>query len=918
MTIVAKYAGRCRTCQAHFKVGAAITYLDGKVIQCPSCTPAPVASKASASNPSGPSASVSFPILTPKVDPNFCYVHPQPVASVPATTVVLDEHQAKVVAWSTGVALVAAAAGSGKSFCAVERVARLITDGALPENVLTLVFNREAAVDFRARLRTRLGDTLASRVTAQTFHAWAYALLRTWFRGDPRVAEGHLVGQDDGPSPARLAGVALKATGLSGEWQGYVAASSVIREDLIDIDQPDAADKVKHLACSGGSLASAQALVAFARAYQKAKNDVQAIDFGDMLYFVCSEMRQATPRAEALKTTYAHVQVDEGQDCSAARLYIAQHLAAGAKSLMVIGDLRQNIYSGFAGARPDLFRGLLGAPTNATLLVLPVNRRSTAAIVKLGNRIAEGHDWNLGGDCSPRHDAPAGAPVELWRYDTEGEQATAVADDIAAQIAHGLPLVDAQGRPNFACLNRTRAAAAWLEAALLARKLPVRVLGSHGGVWSTSTGRDILAYLRAAEGIVDEDLTRVANKPLRYLKRTTVTQVVSKASATFPLVVALRAARDRGALRLADDIEELSACKWAERCETIAAYLLLDLKERAAEAGEGAEAAANPDEDKVAAYKALTEAAKIAGSIEAIEAQIEAVKKIKDDAPAVVIATGHAAKGKEWTRVYVCNATEGVLPHAKNADVEAERRLWFVMVTRAKQSLVVSTSGAPSEFVEELWLDGGGRGSKDKAPMDPQVMLAARDALARAAEAVEQAQLAAGLGASTTPAAAVPAVVAPPPITTPPPSSIFARLQRARRHAEENTDDSQAAIAHGAGSRYVEVEAQEMMDLVDTMHGAEAPIDASRRYGQLVFDIPVDRMHVIRVFSSIPVDDSTARDLGEDSIKVSLLAIVDGQETPKMKKQPYCARTRGWRKALVNRIEQAAQAWAALVGQEVR
>lgn len=392
--------------------------------ECPAVAPAPVASKP----------------RDPETAALFAAAPPTPVASVPKATVTLDAHQMAVVNHRKGEAIVAAAAGSGKTTVLVERTAALIESGVAPELVLTLVYNRSAADGLKKRLATRLGDSVANRCKAFTFHSFCYGLLKTWNPGDARLRSDRILGLPEGPRPAALVGALLKELDLQGEWKDWVSAADMVREALIDLDAPNAAVLIASLKCAG-SEAVAREVLRFTRAFQAAKLERNCIDFTDMLYIVAMEVREGkTLRSKALAGTFKHVQIDEAQDSNPARWMLALHLASGAESLVSVGDLRQSIY-GFTGARPDLFRARIEASPATTvavpavMLTLPVNRRSTGAVVAYGNKIAEGRDWNLGGACSAAPGREAGAAVAVWNTSSASEEASQIADDILSRLA---------------------------------------------------------------------------------------------------------------------------------------------------------------------------------------------------------------------------------------------------------------------------------------------------------------------------------------------------------------------------------------------------------------------------------------------------------------------------------------------------
>ncbi|MDO8688649.1 MAG: ATP-dependent helicase [Dehalococcoidia bacterium] len=639
-------------------------------------------------------------------------VVPVAVKNVPKRSLTLDAHQEAVVNWRHGTALVAAAAGSGKSLTLLERTAALIQEGVLPEQIITLVYNRAAGESLRAKLIVRLGSTTAARCNAVTFHAYCYGLLKEWFPSDPKLQTGRLLGMPNSPSAAPLAFSALREVGIeAGDWKPYVAASEQIREALIDdIDVGAAVDQIAEMAISGGSQVTAKRLFSFMMEYQKIKRERRVMDFADMLYSVGFAIRRGldgtdvddVKRAEALAKRFLHVQVDELQDVNPARIYIAEHLGSKAQSLMGVCDLRQSIF-GFTGSQPQLVRDLLDR--GATLLALPVNRRSTKAIVEAGNAICAGRDWNLGGACLPKPDAEEGEPVQVvWNEDPFTE-CMWIADELTARL-ESVKLTDSTGAANYAVICRTNAKCAEVEAILQSKKIPARTMGLSGGIWTSFPGREILAYLRAAAGEVHEDLILVANKPRRFMKKDEATKILEVASRTGkPLLSVLRETPGKAVAELCSDLFDLSReLSWDRRVQQVLTLLNRNLEESKASKMESTlTATVNPDDDKGAFYSTLAEIAIKAGSIAEIEKMIEAAQKVKKNDPAVEIITAHSSKGLQWHTVIIRGAHSEGFPHKKATDTEEERRLFYVAVTRAKKVCLVSIGGAePSPFLASL------------------------------------------------------------------------------------------------------------------------------------------------------------------------------------------------------------------------
>lgn len=610
-----------------------------------------------------------------------------------------DPYQQAVIEWRSGWAVVSAAAGSGKSFSLVERTATLLHSGEIPESICLLAFNADAARLLRDRLKHRVGPA-ANRLEIRTFHAWCYALLRSWYPEDPRFWPGHILGGSDGPNPYKI------AAPICSELDIPVGLGLRTAEKVAEGLHPLTIDGVMDAMKWDTANDKAVAAYKFLHKWKKAKQDHALVDFGDMLSEVALAIQNHPDNGavQALRILYHHVMVDECQDSSLPRAVISRWLGQGAASLVCVGDPCQSIAS-HAGARLDLFLELATAP-GVTVLPLPINRRSAQRIVKASNEVARNQPWNLSGDTLPRAGAPVGEAVQVWDTQDVRDEAARVITDIQRRVTHGLPL-EVDRKPSYACLLRTNAMLVDLESAFVARGIPVRIAGAPAGVWGTNVGSDFLAYLEGIEGVASFGILSVANRPKRFAKKSDVGAVVEQAVAREKageapnLLRALQTHASKGVQRLGRDLETASNLSWERRCRQVARWL-------ADEATDDEE----PDEDRQGALEALSRVAQQLGSLAAIYNHKREASRGQRE-PAVLLSTIHRAKGQEYPVVYGCGVRVDALPHKRcsgEEEVEEERRLLYVLVTRARDALIISSGGTPSRFLRELeWVEDPNR-----------------------------------------------------------------------------------------------------------------------------------------------------------------------------------------------------------------
>lgn len=290
-----------------------------------------------------PRTAVSIPPPPPMGTPNGA----QPVVGVRVPEIVLDEYQEAVAQWRRGWAVVAAAAGSGKSTSVLVRTVRLLAEGEVPEGILLLVYNTAAADLLRRRLSDFVGPAAANRVGVYTVHAWANALLRNWYAHDARFAIGHLIGGRDGPNAVKIAipvaDALRKQENIDISFGAGLRAYERWAETLTALSPESVASSMNWPVDNRASDAAA-----FIAAYQEYKRKHDLMDFTDMLCDVARavQYQQGQRHVDYLKTMYRHVVVDEAQDQSLPRAVIAQWLGQGAQSFLAVGDLRQCIPQG--------------------------------------------------------------------------------------------------------------------------------------------------------------------------------------------------------------------------------------------------------------------------------------------------------------------------------------------------------------------------------------------------------------------------------------------------------------------------------------------------------------------------------------------------------------------------------------------
>ncbi len=661
----------------------------------------------------------------------------------------LNDAQREAVLHGDGPLLVLAGAGSGKTRVIVHRIARLVAEeGVVPWRILAVTFTNKAAGEMRERLARLLGAT-AGELWVQTFHAFGARFLR---REAPRAGLSPSFPIYDDDDQLRL------VKGILAELGADDGEALTAREALSRIDRwKGVALRAEEVQAGEHDLEGQLAREVYAR-YQAALGRAGAADFGDLLMRPVRLLEED----EALRARWAgrfeHLLVDEFQDTNPVQYRLLRLLAGGRGNVCVVGDDDQAIYR-WRGADVENILGFDRDFPGTRVVKLEQNYRSTRnvldaahAVISRAARRREKRLWT--------EEAP-GDPLALVVGQDEHDEAERIARAVAHERAHGT------AGDEIAVLYRTNAQSRPIEAALRAARIPY-VIVRGTSFYERAEVKDAAAYLRLAlEPRSDLDLARIVNKPPRGIGEKTVERLRTHARARgvslydalaeVDAVEGLKPAARRalGALRetlagLARDATSLDAGVAVQEVLSRTGLLArlapqgAPTKERgfaartyleAERTDEAAERAQNLVE-LVAAAREFDEAsagqppprdpdepvpAPLARFLEQIALLGEADQPTAEGR--VALMTLHAAKGLEFTAVFLSGLEEGTFPREPWGDVSAreeadaydeERRLCYVGITRAKRRLTLSLARRRM---------GYGEGGPSWRPMEPSRFL---------------------------------------------------------------------------------------------------------------------------------------------------------------------------------------------------
>ncbi|HNY87279.1 MAG TPA: UvrD-helicase domain-containing protein [Candidatus Hydrogenedentes bacterium] len=615
------------------------------------------------------------------------------------STVFLNDAQQAAVSAPDGPALVLAGAGSGKTRVIIERMAWLVEERRVPPHqLLALTFTNKAAAEMRARLERRLGAGNTGAFLG-TFHSFALFVLRREMDRLGRSRSFTIF--DDGDQLSLMKRLVRELPPGFTPVLPRAALSWISRfKQKVETprDENDTPDP-----------AHAKSFLRLWDAYHDALEAASAVDFDDMLSLLVRLLEDHPDAREKYQRRYRHVLIDEYQDTNRAQYLIARRLAEAHGNLFAVGDEDQSIYS-WRGADINNILDFSRDFPQASVHRLELNYRSTRNILDAANRVVANNINRLGKTL--RTENEAGERPRFGLFEDGEEEARFVAEDIAKR---GL------APESVAVFYRTNAQSRLLEESLRRRNLNYVVVGSIR-FYSRKEVKDLLAYLRLlVNPRDDESLRRIINVPARGVGATTQERLFEYAALRrMPVFDVLREIeldetlpqRARNAvMQLVALIDELSL----RAREAPVAEVLEELMERVNYRGFIQQSDEKEMRDRLAIVdeflSACAEHDKDNGTPLAEFLSDLALSSDVDEwdasAPAVTLMTCHCAKGLEFENVYVTGLEEGLFPVLRgdegDEDIEEERRLCYVAMTRARKTLTLTAARERMVFGRTDW-----------------------------------------------------------------------------------------------------------------------------------------------------------------------------------------------------------------------
>ena len=650
----------------------------------------------------------------------------------------LNPEQYRAATHGDGPMLILAGAGTGKTRVLTARIAWLVAQGVDPASILAVTFTNKAAKEMRERVAGSVNSEQAKLITLSTFHALCVRMLRK---------HAHLLGYkenfsifDESDQMGLMKKLAARIHDKENPLDPNLARNVISKAKNFGIAEPD------ETGTALGSLFSK---------YQNELRSLNAMDFDDLL-LKARELLRDHPEARAdLRSRYRHILVDEFQDTNKLQLELVSLLAADERpNICVVGDDDQSIY-GWRGAEAANLLEFERHFPGPEVIKLEQNYRSTDVILSVANRLIKNNSRRRGKNLWSN--SKEGEPVRILSAADDKTEAEFIADEIQASG----PL-SSKARPwtDFAILYRMNAQSRQFEEVLRERRIPYRVVGGKS-FFDRREVKDVVAYLGALLNPDDDNaLLRVLANPPRGI-----------GAATLQLATEAGAKNGKGLLAILNDPEHLDVSSSRTRgaiqrftedwgayriqLQTPGADAAAILRSILEECGyfEDLKKSCKTDEESdnrqenvrellnaLAGYCQRHPKEGPRGFLDGLMLEQEKEDEKAEERDGVTLITLHAAKGLEFSEVWLVGAEDGLLPHERSKSegtVEEERRLLYVGITRARHRLTIThcstrrkfgsvMSCTPSSFLLELAGEGVESESMEEilsAPMEEDEVL---------------------------------------------------------------------------------------------------------------------------------------------------------------------------------------------------
>ena len=614
----------------------------------------------------------------------------------------LNENQLKAVNHLDGPCMVLAGPGSGKTRVITYRIANMVVNKNIkPTSILAISFTKASSIEMKNRALSLSNDFRMNKVTYGTFHSVFFRILRYF---ENYNIESIL---DEKTKRIGLKNI-LKGLNIENadddETIGQVINEiSYVKNELMD--KRDFKSEV---------LTNDEFIKVY-NFYEEYKQQMNKIDFDDMLIKTYELLKNNKAALDRVRSVYRYILVDEFQDINKVQFEALKLIANPSNNIFVVGDEDQSIY-GFRGSRPDFLLEFVEYFSNTKKVLLDINYRSKGEIINIANRLIEKNTnrYEKVIKCGQGN----GAKVNYISPEDSEEEAVYIAKDIKNKVQE-----DYTEYTDFAVIYRTNIQSRALVDVFMDMRIPFVVKDSIVTIYDHWAAQDILAYLRiGVNPNSNKDWIRIINKPFRYISKDNLNLIKDEPDFINSLInkCDLHPKQVKTINDLDIDISYVKGLNPKNAISYIRTTLdydryILDYCANRKIKTNGLIEILNELESSATNFKTIQEYLE---HIERVKSEIVDNKNNKET-DGVIFTTMHSAKGLEFKNVYIIGANEGTIPHEKsyeiddeekkNDQIEEERRLMYVAITRAEENICISSPinkygkrVSKSRFVEDI------------------------------------------------------------------------------------------------------------------------------------------------------------------------------------------------------------------------
>ncbi|HNW71378.1 MAG TPA: UvrD-helicase domain-containing protein [Candidatus Paceibacterota bacterium] len=636
----------------------------------------------------------------------------------------LNSAQREAAIHKNGPLLIVAGAGAGKTKTITHRIVNLIKEGIMPEKILAVTFTNKAAKEMKERVIKEIEKNAKEQSTSpfiSTFHSLGVYIIKENAQMLGLTKHFTILDENDTTS---LIKESIKELGFDPKQYDPRKIKNIISREKGKFTRlPEYQEKENN--SFGRIVGQVWSL------YEKKKTKENSLDFDDLLLKAVKLLKENEEIKKIYQNKWEYIHIDEYQDTNEVQYLMSRLLSEKNKNICVVGDADQNIYS-WRGANLKNILSFEKDYPNAKIVLLEENYRSTQNILEAANEIIKKNIYRPEKNLFTKNEA--GEKISLYEAIDETDEAEFVATkvlEILDQVGN-FPNKPEKDFPDIAILYRANFQSRALEEAMLRYTIPYQVLGIK--FFERKEIKDTLAYLRAAlnpESL--SDIKRIINFPTRGIGKVTLLKIFAGQKDNLPVKMKIKIDNFYKTLEeigekikkeKASDIIKFVVKKSGiemelqngtaedlERLENIKELATLAIKYDGLENGEGIE-------------KLLEDA-----SLSSDQDSLMITENKKENKSAIKLMTVHASKGLEFEYVFITGLEDGLFPHQKENNSEAEdreeeRRLFYVALTRAKKKLFLSFANyrtifgsrqinAPSEFINDIPKDLIEKGDED-------------------------------------------------------------------------------------------------------------------------------------------------------------------------------------------------------------